>query len=353
MNARYRSKLVIKLISIFIFINQPLPMLAVGSSFPESSPRLVSGVGSNPGPRTSVQGVAGLPPENLKVAFIGDQGLGTNPTAVLQMIEDEGADLVIHMGDFDYVDDPDAWDQQINDVLGQNYPYFITIGNHDVSEWSGYQQKFQERLARIPDAQCSGDLGVKSSCVFQGLFIVLSGAGTLDSGHTEYIQQQLAQDGHLWKVCAWHKNQNKMQVGSKTDEVGWGPYEACRQAGAMVATGHEHSYSRTFLMSSFENQTIATQSSTLDLFEGLSFAFVSGLGGKSIRNQDENWPWMAAVYTSDQNANYGALFCTFYDQGQPNHASCVFKDIDGATPDQFQIFNHLWDEQTFIPLLIR
>src|SRR3974390_2603474 len=71
-------------------------------------------------------------PPNLKVAFIGDQGLGEEPKAVLTMIKAEGADLVIHSGDFDYADDPAAWDGQINGVLGPNFPYIGSIGNHDV-----------------------------------------------------------------------------------------------------------------------------------------------------------------------------------------------------------------------------
>ena len=42
------------------------------------------------------------PPVNFKVAFIGDQGLHANARAVLNLIKNEGADAVIHSGDFDY-----------------------------------------------------------------------------------------------------------------------------------------------------------------------------------------------------------------------------------------------------------
>lgn len=63
-------------------------------------------------------------PENFKVAFVGDQGLGENARAVLQLIKDENADMVLHQGDFDYKDDQENWDQQINDVLGPNFPLF-------------------------------------------------------------------------------------------------------------------------------------------------------------------------------------------------------------------------------------
>ena len=36
---------------------------------------------------------------NLKVAFIGDQGLSSNAQAVLQLIQAEGAAIVFHQGD--------------------------------------------------------------------------------------------------------------------------------------------------------------------------------------------------------------------------------------------------------------
>ena len=66
---------------------------------------------------------------------IGDQGLGPNAIAVLELIKDEGARMVLHQGDFDYEDDPDKWDKQISDVLGSDFPYFASIGNHDVKKW--------------------------------------------------------------------------------------------------------------------------------------------------------------------------------------------------------------------------
>lgn len=287
------------------------------------------------------------PPSNFTIAFIGDQGINADARAVLQLIKGEGTQLVIHQGDFDYRDDPDSWDAQINEILGPSFPYFISVGNHDTAMWggaNGYQSKFQQRLELIPEADCEGDLGVLSVCRYKGFIIVLSGVGTVGGSqeeHTAYFNNQLTNDHHIWRICSWHKNMHKMQVGMKSDSTGWGVYEACREAGAIVATAHEHSYSRTYLMSSFENQIIASYSSTLELEDGRSFAFVSGLGGSSIRNQNQNWPWMASVYTSDQNATFGALFCKFFDNDNPRHASCYFKDINGTIQDQFELISKL------------
>ncbi len=126
----------------------------------------------------------------------------------------------------------------------------------------------------------------------------------------------------------------------KSDEVGWEPFKACREGGAIVATAHEHSYSRTHLMNNFETQSIASTANTLVIEEGRSFAFVSGLGGSSIRRQSRrDEPWWASVYTYDQDANYGALFCTFFVNSKSNRARCYFKDIDGNIPDQFELIS--------------
>ena len=41
-------------------------------------------------------------PPDFKIAFIGDQGLGKNAEAVLRLIKSEGAQAVLHQGDFDH-----------------------------------------------------------------------------------------------------------------------------------------------------------------------------------------------------------------------------------------------------------
>ena len=132
-----------------------------------------------------------------------------------------------------------------------------------------------------------------------------------------------------------------MQLGNKKNAVGWTPYEACREGGAIIATGHEHSYARTHLLESFESLRIASTSSILRITKGRSFAFVSGLGGQSVRDQDRDGDWWATVYTSDRGADFGALFCIFFVDGEPNRARCYFKDIDGVVVDRFQIVSEV------------
>jgi hypothetical protein len=137
-----------------------------------------------------------------------------------------------------------------------------------------------------------------------------------------------------------------MQAGGKSDETGWGVYEAARRAGAIIATAHEHSYSRTHLLSNMQLQTIASTVSPLVLTgddaltpedEGTSYAFVSGLGGQSIRDQEVFGDWFASVYTSTQGARSGALFGVFHVDADPRRARFYFKDVAGEVIDAFQV----------------
>ncbi len=282
----------------------------------------------------------------VTIAFIGDQGINSSSRAVLQLIKDEKVDLVLHQGDLDYENDPNGWDAFITDILGAEFPYLASIGNNDGFWYSsgGYQEKMQARLDKIDGLTCGGDLGVESVCTYKGLFFILSGIGTTiaknDQDHIDYIKMQLAQTDSIWRICSWHKTQKRMQIGDKLNGTGWKSYKACRTGGAIVATAHSHSYSRTHLMGSFKKQHIESTASTMVIEEGKSFALVSGLGGRSIHRQmRHNEPWWASIYSSDQGANFGALFCSFFVDGKPDHARCYFKDIEGNVPDKFELIS--------------
>ena len=291
----------------------------------------------------------------FRVAFIGDQGHGPGSFSVLELIKDEKAQMVLHQGDLDYGDDPDKWDRMISNVLGDDFPYFASVGEHDAKAWyegpirDGYQDKLYDRLKKNPEITCVGDLGVKSACTYNDLFFILVSPAAKGSGHDSFIENQLNNNNSVWSVCSWAKNMNKMQMGSKKDQTGWEVYNACKNGGAIIATGHEHSYHRTKTLIDIENQIVDPQWSepnNLIVKEGSTFVFVSGLGGHSIRDQarclPDSYPYgcnheWANIYTSDQDANFGALFCTFNAGGQPNEASCYFKNIDGKIIDVFGV----------------
>ncbi len=281
-----------------------------------------------------------------KVAFFGDQGYGADAEAVLRLVKAEKVDLVVHLGDFEYLDRPDLWREQIKKVLGDSVPYLPVLGNHEEKQWEGYRAEVDDLMGKIEGLECEGDIGIDTSCYFKNIHFMISTPGLLGEkigdarnlSHSKFITDHFASSTDEWRVCAWHKNQHLMQMGAKADEVGWGVYEACREAGAMIATGHEHSYSRTYLLSDMSEQTVAATTSPFTLKEGVSLAFVSGLGGKSVRPQEQKkGDWWGSVYTSLQEAKPGALFCTFGTLLDPKKGKCEFKNIAGETIDSFEI----------------
>jgi hypothetical protein len=295
---------------------------------------------------------------NLKVAFVGDQGANTNTTNVLKLIKAEGAQFVIILGDFDYSSDPDKWDAQLTTGLGADFPVFAAAGNHDMDAWPDYQKKLTARLAKITGAKCTGDYGVKATCNYLGLFFILSGVGTTGTGHETFIKDSLVADKSIWRVCAWHKNQQDMQLGDKGDEVGWTAYQHCQNNGALIMTGHEHSYERTKNLNALGNRAMG-HGAFGDLAKlvvksgapGATFVTVSGLGGVGIRDYDASRhaddTWWASWYAINGHlkngvkmttaSGYAATFVTFNVDGDPKKARGYAKNVAGVELDSYEI----------------
>jgi len=297
--------------------------------------------------QSSQQAAQWLVPSNttVKVAFTADQSVSSSAEAVLQLIASEGTDLLLLQGDFGYAPNTaDTWEEQLNEHLGFDFPVLSVVGNHENHEWPLYKTLITDRVNRVPDLNCNGDVGEKAVCSYRGLQVVHVATGITEvdgvkpkDDYPEYIDTAFENSSARWRICSWHKNQRSMQTGNKGDAAGWGVYQACLSKGAMVATGHEHAYSRTHLMSDFQNQTVKHTNSTLEIKPGQSFAFVSGLGGTNPRPQQRGGDWWASIYTETQNATHGALFCSFNGL----EADCYFKAVNGAVPDTFTLLNRI------------
>lgn len=302
--------------------------------------------------------------EHLRIAFFGDHGLGGNSEASLELVREEAADALVILGDFDYHNDPTAYHEQLDKGLGETFPVFAVAGNHDVAAWDGYREVLVDRLGAIAEADCIGDIGVQMGCNFRGLELVLSGVGTMPAtlamDHEHFISEQLTKSTAIWKVCAWHKNQHDMQVGTKSDEVGWAAYEVCEASGAIVATGHEHSYARTRTLTAVGHRDVghgATgEDDVLHVGLGSNFVFVSGMGGASIRayyDGHDDDTWWAAMFTSswwlrdgegidpdeaEIEVVPGVTFIDFHVDGDPHKARGYFKTIAGDVLDEYVVW---------------
>ena len=289
--------------------------------------------------------------QEIRVAFVGDQGGSkflSNDIEVLKLIKNENVEIIIHQGDLGFEPtSPTEWDGRISEYLGEDFPYLVSEGHHDQETWKSYQEKLYDRIKKNPNIKCEGDIGVKSNCTYNGLLFILIAPGkyTNDSDHDSFVQKQLQDNDSYWKICSMHNELYAMQTEAKLNKSGMEVFEACKDGGAIIATGHQHLYSRTGNIIEFidpKNQKIDLEwydSNKLRVKEGSTFAFVSGLGGSPIVSQVyDEWP---INYAAGQNATYGALFCSFNAGGQPNKAYCYFKDIDGAIVDSFTITSFL------------
>jgi len=267
---------------------------------------------------------------------------------VLRMIRNEGADLVIHAGDFDYENDPAAWNEMLTDELGPEFPYIATIGGHDMPAWDRYREVIRER-ASAADIEYTGDLGLQATVTYEDVTIVLSPVGFCQDeeeatefpdlceqireyDQEQYIADQFASSDRTWRVCAWHKPNDHLNPGDKGTDAPVSAYDTCREHGALIQTADEHAYGRTYPMDSFADRSIASQSPPYTLDEGTTFNVLSGVAGQSFYDPSENQndPWWAATNTGADEGSFGAFFATFRPDGT---GTCYFKDIDGRVLD--------------------
>lgn len=128
---------------------------------------------------------------------------------------------MLHQGDFDYRDNPAAWEHLVDSVLGHDFPYIASAGNHDAKDWfgsNGYRDRLEKRSRRVQGMACSGDHGVNGVCVYKGMLFITSGVGSIGRGTLPYLQGVLKQsDPFVWKICSWHKQQASYQMGQKEE----------------------------------------------------------------------------------------------------------------------------------------
>jgi len=295
----------------------------------------------------------------LKVAFIGDTGFDEDYLDVLELIRAEQADFVVHLGDFDYDDNPNGFFEVTDEILGADFPVFGIVGNHDADLWDSncghengcYADLFAERLTGLGIELDDDSLDDQMyATTYRGLRMVFVGEDrdADDPTYASFVTRQLAADDQIWKICAWHENQEAMQVGDKDDRMGWEVYEACREQGAIIVNAHTHVYSRSHTLIDMTHQIVHphAQRDAVLVGPGQTFVAVPSIGGHSIRDQVRCLPpeypygckgeW-ASIYGADQGADYGALFITFNVDNDPYKAQGYFKNINGEVIDFFTI----------------
>jgi len=287
-------------------------------------------------------------PINLTIAFWGDQGIDPSPTTgfrkdfMRNLVEVDKVEAFMHVGDFDYRNDPESWDDMITSALGDDFPYFSAIGNHDLPRWYTYKELIYNRWEKF-GAKCWGDVGRGNVCSYKGFTFIISAIGVVDVYPPNFVLSAFSDYGGLWRACLWHKNQHILQLGDKTDEVGWPIYNYCRQQGALIINGHEHSYCRSKIITDFRPVAPIFENEGQVLVTGPNVTFVSvvGTAGIDIRpctGGKENNPWWASAWCAPKFDDVaGVTVCLFNYNGDARLAHCYYKTYSGEILDSYRI----------------
>lgn len=248
--------------------------------------------------------------EPFTIAFVSDTETLSRWDEVLEMIAEEGADMLVHQGDYIDGTNPQTMvsptfdnliGEEIEDasggeggvfncdhelkgircILGGDFPVLgSAVGKELPPELAEY---FLENLGRIERqggrwGGCvmhgnPGDPGVRMRGCHNGDnledsrtadYWVRQNGITLVFQNSQpdltWVPQVLENDNNIWKLCLWHGNHIDFQTGDKghgydgkDHALPYEMYRNCAEAGALIINGNEHNYSRTCVMEDIGN----------------------------------------------------------------------------------------------------
>eukprot|EP01060_Flectonema_neradi_P039453 TRINITY_DN869_c0_g1_i1.p1 TRINITY_DN869_c0_g1~~TRINITY_DN869_c0_g1_i1.p1 ORF type:complete len:1324 (+),score=302.29 TRINITY_DN869_c0_g1_i1:49-4020(+) len=297
-----------------------------------------------------------VPSTGLKLGLIGDTSTGTDATRSFELMRDYGVDIIVQNGDFDYNDEVSTWESFLNSnwFLHGKEHVLMSSGNHDVLVWSDYRDMLFGKMSAFLKSNCHGrdnhqlssDYGTWMSCVFQEVHIVMIGWDEMQTPQTaaSFVNSEFIGSTSTHRVCVWHRPEGSLQPGHRhtSNYNSWLVYEACRENGAVVISGHSHLYSRTKKVTNFESKQVSNADNTnISLNCGESVAIVSGMGGKG---PDDNGPYANEPYfetsytTSHGNVGNGVLICDFpAASDEVAHCQFLIGEAPGTIIDDFTI----------------
>lgn len=288
-------------------------------------------------------------PANFKIAMIADTGLNVYTKRLWRKLaEKDQVNLVIHPGDFAYSYGMSGAFMHhlhqvmpVNDTVRPPIPYVTTTGDHDMREFGKYRAGLVQRDRDTPGLKCEGRWGYVHVCTYKGIVMIGAGLALKRAKYEDVLNAQLKRFSQKdpvtgkpiwrWKFCLWHRNAEIYQVGDKDDGIDVHFYDICRQHGAIIVTGHQHTYSRTHEMLDFakalpNDESVASNGRVSHVFPGQSLAIVTGLSGAQPRSwikrrvTDRHW---VSVMAKQNFVSVGGLICTLNVDGlHPSSADC-------------------------------
>lgn len=262
-----------------------------------------------------------------------------------------GRYVLVASGDLAYEEtDPDVW----FNLVASKLPHVAIVasrGNHeDQTAWDRYVDRMAQHNLQFPWLTCSGAIGEDSNCEVDGVSIVQNKIVQLGwRENLALLESRLATvtPGN-WTICSWHETRDDFTVGSKGTTVPEEPYQACKDAGALIVNAHDHAYTRSCTISDILTPANGADcTGDVRIGVGDTAVIVSGRGGRNMAAFTGSNAWTGSYITTSASSNNGvtgpgnsdpgALFVTFGGSQPVDEARAVYLDSKLQERDRFTI----------------
>lgn len=243
---------------------------------------------------------------DVRLAFLADQGVGTEAAAVTALIADQEVDAVLHAGDIAYAEgDPtrwDAWFEQVEGVAASR-PWLPALGNHETYYFVPIQAfvplygqpnpEFEAARARfsLPNDEVfwSWDVGPVHVVAIDTFWTDL----TEQSPEAAWLATDLAEAADApWTVVVFHDPPFSSGANHGSNEALRAVLAPIFEANGvdLVVNGHDHTYERTWPL---EGDSPVATASPFVRGAGPVYVVSGGGGAELYEFQDQQPPWSA------------------------------------------------------------
>lgn len=329
---------------------------------------------------SSVSAVSIGSTQEITVALLGDTGAYRDFQEVINLVNEERAEIVMINGDLGYGATPQKWRETLLKEIDPNIQLVIgSLGNHDFER--GRHDDYVSIFHGLRNAKnslavhCSGGVTIEKGkdiaaldevCTFGNLTVIASGIGQIftKSYFEDRLKEKLsAKPPGNWALVGYHYTLASMNPGIKPNENTYKFFDLIRKFGAIGAQAHTHTVMASCpIQSEFKaNASPACHpgfgSDLSDRFveDGTGIFIDSSLGGMPPRNRrrcrqpgDAGCAHMVDLITKEgytradglakaDFAARGAVFIRFNINGDPTRARAYFKSVDGREVFSFNI----------------
>lgn len=236
---------------------------------------------------------------NYDFLFFGDPQIGSSgdvakdqagwqDTLDVSLAANPNAELLVSGGDqVETANTESQWNAFLAPDKLRQYPWAATIGNHDVGGKAYEQHLYTPNTDRSAPLYANGDPKSNTSggdywYIYKDVLFIdinsnsyaTSSGGGGDAAHLSYISDVVNQHGSeaKWKVLVFHHSiyspaDHAKDSDNKVRRVDF-PTAVSKLGVDLVLQGHDHSYSRSYLIKNGQKEDAAEQPGAADVFPG-------------------------------------------------------------------------------------